>query len=461
MLKIRKCCINRNWPTAIFNGCESTYTKQNRGLLTSERTVMQTPVVIKNVVLHQNAHLDEYLALYLLQLHGEQSFPGIGKAELGYYTSAMSGDDNLYDSRGILPLGCGRGRFDEHKTGCEDQTATSLVASHLQVDAKPELQRLLQESFLCDKKRGASRTQLAEQIKLWNRVHLGPSKSLILRFVRLALDAIVNQETHHPEQVPGEKSFPSMFTEMEVQDLFDDDPKIRRVLRKFVDESTQNKDKAVTELSHIVECLWRKHNDAEVVGEFVEFALSAMQTEQVEFQEQVTILRKLRPIHITYGDGCECTAPLVIVESESRLAQKAARYLGASIILVRNPKSHNCQIFSSADIDCLNLDNAVSMIRWLELPLDKKYCTPWHSLGVPEEHAHVPHWHYFKKGEMLFNGSESHDAPPTSLTTTALVDVLRHAFCYPLLKKWCSERRIMIRTQTPARPTGWVAGLRY
>jgi len=77
----------------------------------------------------------------------------------------------------------------------------------------------------------------------------------------------------------------------------------------------------------------------------------------------------------------------------------------------------------------------------LELPTNGKD-VEWKSLGVPATHDLVPNWYYFKKAEQLFNGSQTHQAPASKISTQALIEVLKCAFHHQLVAHWCKSRQI-------------------
>ncbi|MFA6459121.1 MAG: hypothetical protein WCV79_01860 [Candidatus Paceibacterota bacterium] len=399
-------------------------------------------VTIRQVVLHINAHLDEFLALFLLRTYGEECFPGIKTAAIRYSESDIKGSDEKYDRDGILPIGCGGGRFDEHTPEgerIEDETATTLVADYLGIESKSELTKLLNEAYTCDTQGRTNTTQLAEIIKAANRCHRQNGTNQVMQIAYKALAAIVNQEEYHFAATPGEKTLLEIFRAEVDKGNYSANPKVRATLFNLVHASMKAKDDRVTELAHIVECLYRHGHRDEDVQAWVEFVLCALETDQMEFQEQVEIAKQIRPIPVYVQQGVrEERMRLLVVRSDSPLAQKAARYRGAEIILLAK-SSGNYQIFIDKRIEGLNLANAIRMIRWLELPQGDKADANWLDLDKEGKLERVPHWYYFKRAEMIFNGSETHKVPPTEICTHALVEVLRHAFCYSRVKKWCNH----------------------
>lgn len=105
---------------------------------------------IHTVVTHHRPHLDEICALMLLRRFGEERFPGIGTARLDYWTN--DGEQNgraaeEYEKDGILLLGVGGGRFDEHAAGDAPrktkECCATLVAKELGIEDDPALESIL------------------------------------------------------------------------------------------------------------------------------------------------------------------------------------------------------------------------------------------------------------------------------------------------------------------------------
>lgn len=401
-------------------------------------------VAVRQVLLHLNSHLDEFLAYLLLRLFGEKMFPGISNACLRYVQSDIAGSEVDHDREGILPIGCGGGRFDEHRGPNErlpGECATTLVAKFLVVGK--ELDGLIQEVLMCDTKSGCTPTMMAEVIKAANRQNRQNGTNLVLNWALKGLDATIIQERYHYAPVLGEKSLLEIY-EIIIKDCsYVDNPKVDRYLRKQINASTQNKDKALTELAHIVEALFRRGYKMDDVINWVDFAVRVICFDQEEFQEQVEILRNMAPIGVkmTCPGGGNRTLNLVVCESDSTQAPKAARYLGADLVILRQ-SSGNVQIFSDNKIDGLNFDNVVRMIRWLELSAKMKNTVDWNGLGREGKHQDIDQWYYFRRGGMIFNGSETHRVQPTKISTQALIEVLKYGLTPGGVRAWCQARGI-------------------
>jgi hypothetical protein len=106
------------------------------------------PVVFNEIVTHERPHLDEIVAIWLLRRFGETRFPGVSQAKVSYTTTGRRGPDaKESEAQGILMLGIGGGRFDEHPTldngRKAEECCATLVARELGVLDDPSLQKIL------------------------------------------------------------------------------------------------------------------------------------------------------------------------------------------------------------------------------------------------------------------------------------------------------------------------------
>lgn len=106
------------------------------------------------IVTHANPHLhfDETLTIWLLRKFGEKVFLGISTAEIkSWGTGGKSPDGRSaqeYEQEGVLLIGIGNGRFDEHPSvngkRKEHECAATLVAKALGLRDEPALQEIFE-----------------------------------------------------------------------------------------------------------------------------------------------------------------------------------------------------------------------------------------------------------------------------------------------------------------------------
>jgi len=159
-------------------------------------------VVFKRILTHERPHLDEIVAIWLLRKFGEQRFPGVATATVSFTSLRKLAEAGLkpgdYEQQGILLLGIGGGRFDEHPTMEEerkaDDCATTLVAKELGIGDDPSLAKILRFVRAADVQGNASPFDISYVVKLLHaRYPADPH-----RVIEWALVAI---EAKHEEQL--------------------------------------------------------------------------------------------------------------------------------------------------------------------------------------------------------------------------------------------------------------------
>jgi len=100
---------------------------------------------IKKILIPNKPHLDPIAAIYLLKQYGKEKFPGIDSAEIIFWEHSHDPkpeDIEKFKIEKILTVDIGGGMFDHHQ-GLQKETATSLVSINLGIEAKPEINALL------------------------------------------------------------------------------------------------------------------------------------------------------------------------------------------------------------------------------------------------------------------------------------------------------------------------------
>ena len=131
-------------------------------------------MVFKRILTHERPHLDEIVAIWLLRRFGEQKFPGVGRAKVGFTSIRKLAEAGLkpedYEAQGTLLLGVGGGKFDEHPTMEEvrkaGDCATTLVAKELGIGDDPALAKILKFVHAADVEGNASPFDVSYLVKL-------------------------------------------------------------------------------------------------------------------------------------------------------------------------------------------------------------------------------------------------------------------------------------------------------
>lgn len=130
-----------------------------------------------HIVTHARFHLDEVMAILLLQLFGEKKYPGINQAGLVLITrpDAINAEEAL--KTGSVCVGCGGGIYDEH--GHEDNScAAALVATDLNISRDYVVAKMIDYAVHADRTADVRPQELPSLIKQWHRVH--PDDSLLV-----------------------------------------------------------------------------------------------------------------------------------------------------------------------------------------------------------------------------------------------------------------------------------------
>jgi hypothetical protein len=159
------------------------------------------PMRVNRIVMHQNPHLDELMATKLLKHHGEEKFPGVGKAQLVTWgkKELAANPLEMTIAAGSLLVGLGGGMFDEHgRDGERQDCATTLVAKHLGLMGDPTVGFLANAVFLADAKNDGPLKNLADTIKDLNRYWSGSCdlENLFQQFNVLMLVQIARREEY-------------------------------------------------------------------------------------------------------------------------------------------------------------------------------------------------------------------------------------------------------------------------
>ncbi|MDD5547562.1 MAG: hypothetical protein PHN74_01505 [Candidatus Pacebacteria bacterium] len=153
------------------------------------------------IVTHEKPHLDEIATIWLLKRRGETKYPGVKDARILFWQSGnMSAklSPQKYEEMGILLVGIGGGRFDEHPAnGTErkkDECAATLVAKDLGISDDPSLSKIQRYVLNNDTKGTSHPFDLAETVKLLHGKY--PNNSA--KVVELVMEIL---DAYHYEQM--------------------------------------------------------------------------------------------------------------------------------------------------------------------------------------------------------------------------------------------------------------------
>ncbi len=431
------------------------------------KKVIQT--VINHILLHVKPHWDEIVAVWLLQTFGLERYPGIGTAKKRYTKGVEPKSDKIFDMLKMLPVGCGQGRFDEHRPGLKDaqgestdripgECATTLVAKDLGLMEMSVVKRIAEEALRCDTEAGVGITEMPNVVKAMHR-RLEDGNETVLEWATKGLRATSATLEFNFAKVAGEKTLQGIFNELDKDERFPDQ-RSRNSLASMVGKSQSKLDKSekestpapILELAFVVSALQRTDivptND---IIDWVMFPLAHLYNDQTEFWAAVDeaktphIGRVAERLNNLQGGKEKEGVKVLIIHSDNQLVAKASRVkeVGADVTIVRDSTG---RIYVTVDSHTeLSLGNYVRMIRWYELPKDGNgkpvNDVSWADLGVEGAHPLVPHIYFFKNS--IINGGPTHpDVAPVGVASQTLLNIARAAFSKRHTILWMKEHGI-------------------
>ncbi|HVO28889.1 MAG TPA: hypothetical protein VMT81_02835 [Candidatus Paceibacterota bacterium] len=157
--------------------------------------------MFKTIVTHRRPHFDEFVAIWLLVKFGEFVFGGISQALVEFWEEdRLAKSPKEYEQEGVILVGIGGGRFDEHgKQNAErkmNMCAATLVAKELGLDEDDALKPLINFATRRDLKAAISdgaRFELPEMVKTMYRVNTAEMK--VWQWTFDAIQAIYDDAT--------------------------------------------------------------------------------------------------------------------------------------------------------------------------------------------------------------------------------------------------------------------------
>lgn len=156
---------------------------------------------IHTIVTHFRPHLDEVVGIVLLLWYGEKKYPGIGNAKITFCDAGTTPDGKSWqqlEKEGVVLIGTGGSRFDEHPTLHKDrkegECAASLVATYLGISEEPWLAKLMRYTCINDTKGGSNPFELAGMINLMNKRWFDQNPSATLEWSMNAVQVYLEEQ---------------------------------------------------------------------------------------------------------------------------------------------------------------------------------------------------------------------------------------------------------------------------
>lgn len=353
---------------------------------------------------HTRCHWDEVVGAVLLQTYGEEHFPGAKNAKLVYWTTGDNTPDgrpaDSWEADGVILIGVGHGRFDEHKEygRIPHECSATLVAKELGVMKRPELKKLLAFTLRTDEGPADHPFDVSGVMKTIHARH--PDNPLIGEtWAWIAIQAIINPTKGSAAKIHeiGRRIGASLRK----------DDKLAKYLKRI---ESRGSPEHPFDLASVASMM-----PEETAERWLELALISIRDDQNELRAlAVEYVRGARMMELS-PPWAKYPIRVVTIESESeKIATYARSSLGsnAGIVIKRTPKSGNTQIFPDKR----------------RIPWELTESIYHQVLAVERLHGGKGEWYFHKPVGTILNGSLSYpDAPPTDLSLEQITEIVTDA----------------------------------
>jgi len=387
---------------------------------------------IRQIITHIKPHVDELVAIFLLQLFGEKLFPKIGKAEINFLSNRKitNGDDFLKD--GTLFVGMGKGMFDEHGKEGKTETAATLVAKYLGIADNPKVKFLLDYTINVDAKSNGHPYDLANMLKdfFQNAKNIGEEMDAFNWAMR-AIRAKFNNQEKISDFSNLEKCIDEFGNEINQEHCAH--------VKNYVERIQKGTDRRTFGLAVITEVMCQKNFD-----DGLEWLFYAVEIKIADRKMYLQALRAFMEKAQRHLIQCgKQRIKVAIVKSDNHKMNKVfrTRKAGNYDILIQKGLSGNIAIYTNIKSH-IKMDVVAEIIRSIEMTMDgKKVPEDYHYLQSDGVIKEVPQWYYLKRGNMLLNGSLTAKQPPTQLSSDEILEIIKIAFDFHFLPAKCRKSK--------------------
>lgn len=424
---------------------------------------------IDKIGVHVRPDIEEILALAMLSIHGESSFPGVSKAAVKFVNPEDPDcDGKAAEEQGVLMVGVGHGRLDEHpkngERGKEGECAATLVAKELGIFNLPEWKRLLAFVTANDLEGVGSAFDIGYIPKiLYGRM---PHKNVFLWAFKAVL-AIHNEEKENIRLgvvYDAQKDawlfdrifamwLKRKFGEKEISEkesldfIFDDsdktlgtalwisdklgvarDPALEQLMEFAKDRSTASDMFNIRGVPAIIfrHCQARDYDGRADVMDWAFTALEAKYEEQIKFTTTTAEEFKLKSQINTFVYRGRKLKMAVLPDCDNPQIAKFARSKagGYVAVIIQQNRSGNVQIFTNRRCG-IDLGKLAQSLRFAEQEaagsIEVTDSDRLQSEGM------LARWYYHHTGQMLLNGSLKAKVPPTCLSLAKIGELALEA----------------------------------
>jgi len=388
---------------------------------------VEMPVRFHTVITHDRLHPDEMEDLWLLVKFGERKFPGIRDARLVLWPAGAripggrSAED--YEKNGILLIGVGGGRFDEHPTigreRIQGECAATLMAKELGVQEDPALTEILE--FIRNNDLDGTGWGFDQFASIVDALHFeNPNKpEIVISWSLMTLDALYNKQKRYATTAQDEGGYTMMLVTGELGTR--GNPELVEILERI--RTTKWSFDGFTNMLDAIRL--QNPNNPEAVISWAAKVLNALYLKQKHYRtitkaefNQHAVIEEIQSSHGMIR--------MITIESDDEMVARYARSNsgGNAAIVIQRESSGNVQIYANKRHGLI-LDDVTQMVRLSEEKLrNNVVTTEWKTLSSEGMVPGAENWFY--TGQMLLNGSlTAKDVPPTMIPLDLIQQIVR------------------------------------
>jgi len=363
---------------------------------------------ITQVVLHENAHLDEHLALFLVREYGKHRFDVSG-ATLGDFTTGVWPEGlSAENSPGVLFLGCAGGMFDEHGKDREICCAR-LVADYLAIGREKSLDNLLYQVEVEDREgAGDLKNHLALVVK-GMAFFQGKKTEEVYKWLKPLFTSIIKSEQECWDKVCAEVDALNLSSSS--LSWAEKNARFRKAECLWLPFTLENCAKLIS-----------KTIDAKFAAEWLTKGQKALAVKQELFEAAVAEIKASG--RIVKFESFRGSVSMLVIQSDNPQVGPATRYQGYDIV-VHQKRSGNTTIMTKKGRQ-IWLNNVTKLIRAEEAQL-RGVDVSKQKLDCEGTLMAVPNWHLHEGiCTQLYNGTLTASAvEPTAISLDRVVELVQ------------------------------------
>ncbi len=387
------------------------------------------------VVAHTHLDPDACVGVSLLIEDGEEKFPGISDAMVTFWSGGEEFNKAGFGSTNVLTVDIGGGMFDHHPANKHPgECAATLVAKHLGISEKPELQKILDYTKAHDLHGTKTPLDFADFLQCLNKKYSDErgktNDKKVFRLGEIMLKAKIAFEKSEEARNPR-SAIELLNWWMKTKKLTRDDLAAGQIVRYL--NGLENGAKNSFDFAEIIQGLTIMHAEvSELAFELLnakyerQKALFGRTLKDLDNADVIEVKQEGKKFVIVTGKSDE--------EDFGKMARSKQYGYIATIVIQRNSNGRTMIFTNNRYNTVKELRNIVAMIRLEEqLKQGKKpFVGDFWKLSQPGRIEEVPNWYFqqerHKGGGKLLNGSlTSPDIPPTQIPLWKITRIVETA----------------------------------